>query len=66
MIYTEQADGTYWPVIDTEAPLKKRVVGKINKVEGGFQYVPKGCDALRFGGEVFPTFRECLKSLQGD
>lgn len=40
--------------------LDKRVVGKIDIVEGGYQYRTKNNDR----GEIFPTFRACQNSLE--
>ena len=40
--------------------LGKQMVGEIRKVDGGYQYFPKG---QRTGGEVFQTVSQVVKSL---
>lgn len=41
--------------------LKKRKIGEIRKVAGGWQYFPKG---QKLGGEIFPAFHRVQKSLE--
>jgi len=54
--YETQAGGR-----DVVVRLEGKVVGDIRKVEGGWQYKPKGA---RPGG-VFPTLEACKASLEG-
>lgn len=42
--------------------LDGRICGEIRKVEGGFQYFPKG---EKVGGEVFATVTAVQRSLRG-
>ena len=41
--------------------LDGKICGEIRRVEGGFQYFPKG---RKEGGEIFPSVLEVQKSLQ--
>lgn len=44
--------------------LDGKVVGRIFRRDGGFQYVPNG--NRKIGGEVYPTLEACKKSLESD
>jgi hypothetical protein len=43
--------------------LDGRVIGEIRKVEGGYQYFPKG---QKTGGEIFKSVTEVQSSLEFD
>lgn len=40
--------------------LDGRIIGEIRKVEGGYQYVPKG---QKTGGDILPTVNAVQRSL---
>jgi hypothetical protein len=41
--------------------LDKKVVGRIKRVDGGWQYFPKGQST---GGDIFPSVGLCKQSLE--
>lgn len=41
--------------------LDNKCVGSIKKVDGGYQYFPKG---KKEGGDIFPSIKEVKKSLE--
>lgn len=41
----------------------RKTIGKIKKVQGGYQYFPLG---KKIGGDVFPSIVGCKNSLESD
>ena len=54
---------TYQPMSEKSITvfLDKKIVGHIKKVDGGFQYFPKGC---KDGGDILPTVFAVKQSLE--
>jgi len=53
---------THKPSGKIKVLLDGRVVGEIRKVNGGYQYFPKG---QKVGGEVFQSWGQVQRSLSG-
>jgi hypothetical protein len=47
--------------VPVKVKLEGQIIGTINPVEGGWQYVPRG---RKHGGKVFPTINEVQESLK--
>lgn len=50
-----------WVGVFLSAP--KRKAGKIIRRDGGWQYFPQKESS---GGEIFPTLRQCMRSLESE
>lgn len=44
---------------------ENKVLGHIHKIKDGFQYRPRGA-RKKFWGDVFSSFKEIAKSLEGE
>lgn len=53
----------YVETVKIVVKLDKKIIGEIKKVDGGFQYFPKGS---KTGGDIFITLNKCKYSLEND